>query len=179
MKIALKTPFFLLISIFLYSSQIAQSQNLNTPVQRSPSPFWSKVRFGGGMGLAFGGNFTDITLAPGAIYDFNSYVSLGLGLQGSYIRQKNAFESYLYGASTVVLVNPISELQLSTEIEQLRVNTSYSNSGFTENFWNTALFFGVGYVNENVTIGVRYNVLHKAERNVYSEAWMPFVRVYF
>jgi hypothetical protein len=37
------------------------------------------VQFGGGVGLGFGSNYTDISLAPSAIYNFNEYVALGLG----------------------------------------------------------------------------------------------------
>lgn len=145
------------------------------------SPFWSKVRYGGGFGLSIGNNFTNITLAPGAIYDFNQYVSLGFGLQGSYIKQKNAYESFIYGPNMIVLGNPIPELQLSAELEQLRVNTTFENdfNSVKDNFWNTGLFLGGGYRTNNVTLGIRYNILHNNNRNVYSEAWMPFVRVYF
>jgi hypothetical protein len=32
---------------------------------------------------------------------------------------------------------------------------------------------------ENVTIGARYNVLFDKDKNVYGEAFMPFVRVFF
>jgi hypothetical protein len=41
------------------------------------------------------------------------------------------------------------------------------------------LFLGAGYRNENITFGVRYNVLHKERDNIYAEAFMPFVRVFF
>lgn len=145
------------------------------------NPFWSKVRFGGGLGLSFGNNYTDIMIAPGAVYEFNQYFSLGFGLQGSYVKQKNFFESYIYGASMIVLGHPIPEIQLSAELEQLRVNTTYEDNlgSFKDNFWNTGLFLGAGYRTNNVTFGLRYNVLHNNNRNVYSEAWMPFVRVYF
>lgn len=170
-------PFFCLISLFLISFFDVQSQT-NPP---KSSPFWSKVRYGGGFGLAVGNNFTDITLAPGAIYDYNQYVSLGFGIQGSYVKQRNAFESFIYGPNMIVLGNPIPELQLSAELEVLRVNTSFENGFNTlkDNFWNTGLFLGGGYRTNNVTVGVRYNVLHNSNQNVYSDAWMPFVRVYF
>ncbi|WP_276978560.1 hypothetical protein [Flavobacterium filum] len=165
------------ISLFLISffDGLAQS---NPP---KPSPFWSKVRYGGGLGLNIGNNFTDIFIAPSAIYDVNQYLSVGVGLQGSYIKQRNIFDSYLYGGSLIGLVNPTDFLQFSTEIEQLRVNTTYKNTfdSTKSNFWNTGVFLGAGYVNENVTIGVRYNILHNNKNNLYSEAWMPFVRVYF
>lgn len=181
MKNAEKLPIliFLLVFIFGMENSFAQSEQSVSTTQKSE--FWSKVRFGGGFGLALGNNYTDITLAPGAIYDFNQYISLGFGIQGSYVKQKNFFESYIYGASMIVLGNPIPEIQLSAELEQLRVNTTYENNfnSVKDNFWNTGLFLGAGYQTNNVTIGLRYNVLHNDNRNVYSEAWMPFVRVYF
>jgi hypothetical protein len=46
------------------------------------------VQFGGGVGLGFGSNYTDISFAPSAIYNFNEYVALGLGGQYTYLKQK-------------------------------------------------------------------------------------------
>ena len=95
-----------------------------------------RVHFGGSLGLSIGSGFTDIVVAPSVIYDVNDYFSAGIGLQGSYVNWKNNFESYIYGASLIGLVNPIDEIQLSAELEQLRVNTTYEDN-FKDNFWNT------------------------------------------
>lgn len=152
--------------------------------------FWSRVRFGGGFGLGIGSGYTDVTLAPGAIYEFNNYVALGLGLQGTYINQDNFYKAWMYGGSVVGLFNPIEEIQLSAELEQLRVNHEFDEryyedfvegSGLSRqrDFWNTALFLGAGYRMDQVTIGIRYNVLFDEDDLVYSDSWMPFVRVYF
>lgn len=162
------------IVIFILFSSFCNSQN--SPLDQGD--FWSRVRYGGGLGLSIGSGYTDIMVAPSAVYDFNAYFSAGLGLQGSYVKVKNNFESYMYGASLVTLFNPINEIQLSAELEQVRVNLTYADD-FKENFWNTALFLGAGYRAENVTIGVRYNVLHDDDKNVYNDAFMPFVRIYF
>lgn len=59
------------------------------------SNFWQKVQFGGGLGLGFGSNYTNITVAPSAIYNFNQYVSAGLGLQYSYAKQKDVYDSHM------------------------------------------------------------------------------------
>jgi hypothetical protein len=40
----------------------------------SSGNFWQNVQFGGGVGLGFGSNYTDISFAPSAIYNFNEYV---------------------------------------------------------------------------------------------------------
>ena len=74
-----------------------------------------------------------------------------------------------------------NKIKLSTELEQLRVNRTFEDSygSDKQDFWNTALFLGAGYRNENITIGIRYNILHKDRDNIYTELFMPFVRVYF
>lgn len=151
---------------------------INFASAQSDFPASQRVHFGGTLGLSIGSGFTNIVVAPSVIYDVNEYFSAGAGVQGSYVNWKNNFESYIYGASLIALVNPIEQIQLSAELEQLRVNTIYEDN-FKDNFWNTALFVGAGYRTNNVTLGVRYNVLFKERNNVYNEAFMPFIRVYF
>ena len=168
------TKIVFVVSLFVFSDNANAQETEYTD-------FWSRVHFGGGLGVGFGSNYTNIALAPSAIYDFNQYISAGIALQGSYVRDKNFYESYMYGPSLIVLGNPIPQIQLSAELEQLRVNVDYDDDlGFpNDNFWNTALFLGAGYRTNNLTLGVRYNVLHDSDKNVYSDAFMPFVRVYF
>jgi long-subunit fatty acid transport protein len=166
-----------LIIVLWFAWDTSFSQEVNPEKQKSV--FWKNVQFGGGLGLGFGSGYTDITIAPTAIYNFNDYFALGAGVQYSYLRQKDFFKSSNYGASVIGLFNPIPEAQLSVELEQLRVNLTYEDIDVNENFWNTALFLGAGYRMENVTIGARYNVLFDKDKNVYGEAFMPFVRVFF
>ena len=143
------------------------------------SDFWQHVQIGGGLGVAIGSGYTDITVAPSGIYNFNPFVSAGVGLQGSYVRARNNYEAYIYGGSLIGLVNPIEQLQLSAELEQVRVNRNFVGPYVSDNFWNTALFLGAGFRAQNVTIGARYNVLYNKNDYVYSDPFMPFVRVYF
>jgi len=149
------------------------------------SDFWSRVRFGGAIGASFGNNYTDVTLAPGALYEVNQYYGVGLSLQGTYVQQKDFYESWMYGGSIINVFNPIPQIQISAELEQLRVNLDFDEryTDFYGNqdrdFWNTALFLGAGYRAQNVTFGIRYNILYNDNDYVYSEAWMPFIRVYF
>jgi|SRR5690554_4142158 len=155
--------------------------------QPQSTNFWSDVRFGGGLGLGFGSGQTSIGIAPSAIKPITEEFYLGAGIQFNYYKSKNYFESTSYGASILGLYNPIYFLQFSAELEQLRVNNTldayyydqYYYPEVKDNFWNTALFLGAGYSEGNVTVGVRYNVLFKENNFVYSQAWMPFVRVYF
>ncbi len=150
------------------------------PAQELANPFWEKVQFGGGLGISFGnGNFSG-TISPSAIYNFNDYFAMGPSLIFSY-QSSEFFESTLYGGSWITLFNPIREIQLSAEVEQLRVNqeVEFIDGTFKDNFWNTALFVGAGYRSGPITIGLRYNVLYNDNDRVYATAWNPFVRVYF
>lgn len=159
-----------------------------TPTDVRPDRFRDRVQIGGGLGVGFGSGYTDVTVAPSAIYNFNEYFSAGLGLNGTYVRYRNysasiaEYRSFLYGGSILGLFHPIPEIQVSAELEQLRVNTRlqpHASEAIHDNFWNTALFVGAGYRAQNVTIGLRYNLLHNPDKTVYADALMPFVRVYF
>ncbi|MCD2258579.1 alpha-ketoglutarate decarboxylase [Psychroserpens luteolus] len=148
--------------------------------QDSTNDFWNHVRFGGGLGLSFGDGFFSGTLAPSAIYQFNSDFALGLGLNGTYNSLKNTYNSTIFGASIISLYNPIPEVQLSGEFEELNVNRKFENNQFEDqNYWYPALFLGVGYRSNNVTLGIRYDVLYDRDKSIYADPWAPFVRVFF
>lgn len=144
--------------------------------------FWSHIRYGGTVGASFGSDYTDLVAAPGALYNFNEHFAAGCSLQGSYVKLKDAYESWMYGGSLIGIFSPVEEVQLSVELEQLRVNNTFKypfEPEYTDNFWNTALFVGAGYNTGNVTLGIRFNLLFDEDKFVYNEAFMPFVRVYF
>jgi len=176
-----KQSIFIISITFLFCLFSNAQQNSNVQQQND---FWDKVRFGGGLGLSIGSNYTGVTIAPSVVYQVNEYLETGIGIQGSYIKEKSQYpmfpdsKAYIYGGSLIALVNPIKQVQLSAEVEQLRINVDYSN-GFSRDYWNTALFVGAGYRMQNLTIGVRYNVLHDNKNNIYKDAFMPFVRIYF
>ena len=164
--------FFIALSL----QMIAQEK----PNTENKSDFWSDVQFGGGIGLALGSGYSNISISPTAIFNVNQYVSVGAGLQYSFLKQSDFYSSHMYGGSVIALFNPIEEIQLSTELEQLRVNVDLEGSNNNSaDFWNTGLFVGAGYRMDNITIGIRYNVLFNNDKNVYADALMPFVRVFF
>lgn len=171
---------FLLTFVFLFGikSEIFAQESTQ---MKTKSDFWNHVQFGGGLGLGVGNGYADIMVAPSAIYNFNDYVALGLGAQYSYVKQRDFYNANIYGGNLIALFNPIEEIQISTELEQLRVNRTFNDSfgNDSQDFWNTALFLGAGYRNDNITLGIRYNVLHRDRDNIYAEAFMPFVRIYF
>ena len=177
---------FLMISkLILVSITLLFSNGLFAQGQKfTPAPqnkFWSNVQFGGGIGLGFGTGFANISLAPSAVYNINPILSAGLGLQLGYAKEKNYFTSTVYGASAIGLVNPIPQIQLSVEIEEINASTKYPlmGSNSSTNYWNTGLYLGAGYRTGNITVGGRYDVLYNANKSIYNNAFMPFVRMYF
>jgi hypothetical protein len=174
---------FLRIILILIISIISNDLSAQGPTNgtQPPSNFWRNVQFGGGIGLGFGSGYTNVFVAPSAIYTVNPIVAVGLGIQFGYESQKNYYSSFLYGGSVIGLVNPIPQIQLSAELEETNSITDYHNFGgnSSDNYWNTALYLGAGYRTGNVTVGVRYDVLNNDNYNYVSSGFMPFVRVYF
>ena len=179
----LKTFFYVLI---FSNSAVVFSQQDNIP--KTKSLFWKNVQFGGGVGLAVGNGFTNISLSPTGYYNFDKTFSVGVGVTGSYVAQEQnpsnfnsiGYKSTIFGGSLIGLVHPIEEIQLSAEIEQLKVNRNFDGDFlYDDTFCNTALFIGAGYRAQNITIGVKYNVLFKENNHVYPQSWFPFVRVMF
>ena len=171
---------FIFITMVLFFSEnvIAQYQT----AAHSSTPFWQKVQFGGGLGLSIGGDYTNISIAPSAIYNINTYFSTGLEIQASYVSSKGHYNSAIYGMSILTYINPIPQIQFSINLNQSRVNNNYQTVGgsnYSENSWNTAIFLGAGYRTGNITIGLAYNILFDKDDNVYGNALMPFVRAYF
>lgn len=177
MKLPSTQKKILLFAVFAILATISFSQN---PSSKSNN-FWEHVRFGGGIGLSFGDGFFSGTLAPSAIYQFNDYFALGVGLNGTYNSQKNFYKSTIFGGSTLALFNPIQEIQISTEFEKLNVSRKWEDNLAIEdqNYWYPALFVGAGYRAQNVTVGIRYDVLYDSDKSIYADPWMPFIRVYF
>ena len=144
------------------------------------SDFWNNVRFGGGIGLGFTNNGFNGSISPSVIYQFNDQLALGTSLNFNYAKFSD--DKFLaYGGSVLSLFNPIPQLQLSTEFEQLRINrTLYTQTvNIEDNYWLPALFVGIGYSTPNVTFGLRYDLLYNHKKSIYGNALMPFVRVYF
>ncbi|MCJ7465886.1 MAG: alpha-ketoglutarate decarboxylase [Maribacter sp.] len=142
--------------------------------------FWRNVRFGGGIGLGFTKGGFNATLSPSAIYLFNNQFATGPGLSFSYAKFSND-KLLAYGGSWISLYNPFKFLQVSADFEELRINRTYDDGTLRleNNYWSPALFLGIGFVNQNFTVGVRYDALYDHNKSIYANAWMPFVRVYF
>lgn len=170
-----KKVLFFAFLILISANSFSQNTNSNS------TDFWKHVRYGGGVGLSFGNGFFSGTLAPSAIYEFNRQFALGVGLNGTYNSRKNFYNSTIFGGSVLGLFNPIREIQLSAEFEELNVHRNWENElGIAdENYWYPALFIGAGYRTRNITIGIRYDVLYDEDKSIYADPFVPFVRVYF
>jgi len=164
---------FALVFMGICHHSIAQNQ-------KPKSEFWQKVRFGGGFGLGFGNNTFNGTLSPSAIYQATDEFAVGAGLNINYSKFQNS-KLLAYGPNIVTYYNVFKFVQLSGEFEQLRINRKYEFDGanIEDNYWSPALFLGIGYTDRNITIGIRYDVLYNNDKSIYSDAWMPFIRVYF
>ena len=172
-----KVAFNLLVSFVFILSVKAQNTLPN-----DASAFWQDVRFGGGLGLSFGDGFFSGGIAPSAIYQFDDQFSAGIGLNATFSKQKDVFKSTVLGGSILGLFNPIEDIQLSSEFEQLHVNRDFDEdfvSNADDKYWYPALFLGAGYRTGNVTIGIRYDVLYDDDKSIYADPWMPFFRVFF
>lgn len=178
-----KSIFYFLV--FLNTTLLFSQQD---SIPKSKSLFWKKVQYGGGLGLAVGNGFTNISVSPAGYYNIDKTFTVGVGLTGSYVAQEQnpsnfnsiGYKSTIFGGSLIGIANPIEEIQLSAEIEQLQVKRNFDDDFlYDDSFWNTALFFGAGYRAQNVTFGIKFNVLHKENNHVYPQSWFPFVRIMF
>ncbi len=170
----------LMFVFLLFCPANSQAQQRETSENKTPHPFWQNVRFGGSVGLGFGNGHFNGSIAPSAIYDFNPMTSAGVSLSGAYAKQ-NSFKATSLGGSIIGMFRPIKEIQLSSEYEQLNINRRYEMEGanLREQYWVPALHLGIGYNTGPVVTGVRYDVLHDSEKSFYSNAFMPFVSIYF
>lgn len=169
----LKNLIFIGLTILNITFSLAQYSNYG-------NDFWDNVRFGGSIGLGFTNNGFNGSISPSAIYQFNEKFSSGASLSFNYAKfDEDKFLAY--GGSVLTLFNPIPQLQMSAEFEQLRINRTIATStiDIEDNYWLPAFFIGAGYSTRNVTVGLRYDLLYDDNKSIYGNALMPFVRVYF
>jgi len=167
----IKNTFLFLIFILCFKNISAQTSN-----------FSDNIKYGGGIGLSFGSNFFSGTLEPSAIYQVNPQFAFGAGLNLTYNSQKDFYKSTIIGGTLTGLYNPIPNIQLSGEYQQLRVNRKYDDDLVLyqdDKYWSPALLLGVGYQTDHVTVGIRYDVLYDDNKSIYATPWAPFIRVYF
>src|SRR6056297_2258822 len=102
---------FLMILPSMVLGQNVSSQNY----------FWKRVRYGGSLGLGFFNGGFNASVSPSAIYPVSNDFSAGASLNFNYAKF-NDNKLVAYGGSILSLYNPIPQVQLSAELEQLRIN---------------------------------------------------------
>lgn len=168
----------ILAGILLFTSLMSWSQKA-TDIANEKSEFWENVRFGGGIQLSIGNGYTTIGVSPSAIYEISDKFATGVGVSYLYSRYKLQDLTYnVYGVSALALYNPIKEIQLSIEFEELSVNQKIGED--TSSYWLPALYIGAAYsMGRRAAIGMRYDVLYDEQKSIYDSAFTPFIRVYF
>ncbi|MDP3313614.1 alpha-ketoglutarate decarboxylase [Lutibacter sp.] len=167
----------ILLTFISFTSLIVVGQNS----ELAPHRFMDDVRFGGGINMSFGTNYTTFSISPSALYDFSNSFAAGFGLKYVYVKTKSGYESTtnIFGGSIIALYKPASNFQISSEFEQLKMDKKFY---FPENVsaWQPAWYFGIEYVTGNIAMGLRYDVLFDKQENLlYSSALSPVFRVYF
>ncbi len=168
--------FILLLSVNFID---INAQNKQADSTRSKSSFFEDLDFGGGIQLSFGNGYTAIGVSPSAVYGFSDQWASGVSVTYLYVNENlYNFDYNIYGASTLVLYNPIEELQLNTEFEMLNVHQK--NGEQKNQYWVPAWYVGAGYaISKRGTIGLRYDILFDKDKSVYRDALTPYVKFYF
>lgn len=158
-----------------------------TVVKQKVYTFQPRWSFGGNIGLAFWNGGTDIFLAPKAYYHVSPKFITGIGVtyiysDGQYwtnnIIGYTNYHSNSFGGSFSALFRPIPYVQFSAEYEGLQTEWR-GGRGFSDSYFNNAIYLGASYVSGSVSFGFRYDVLYDANRSVYGSAWTPFIGFYF
>ncbi|MEW7280908.1 alpha-ketoglutarate decarboxylase [Aquimarina sp. 2201CG1-2-11] len=179
----MKTNHFL--KIVTFTSLLTLLLTTNKGISQE-ADFWSNVRFGGNLNIGFSNDTFNAIVAPSAIYQVNDWFSTGLGLSFGYSSFNDDSidlkrKSTNYGGSIITLLNPIPELQLSAEFEEMGVHQQIEINEVknTDTYWYPALFVGAGFRSGPVTVGLRYDLLFDEDKSIYGSAYAPFVRVFF
>ena len=166
---------YILLSVLIIQNLLLWSQQ-ETDSTKITDTFWKNVHFGGGLQLGISNTFTTIGISPSGIYEFSDKISAGFGL--SYLYSKNKYTNtqyHVFGTSALAIYNPIREIQLSTELEELNINSNKSDS-----YWIPAWYMGLAYsIGKHSAIGIRYDVLFDDKKSIYVSPFTPFVRIYF
>jgi len=170
-----KTLILLTLIIFVNLDLFSQNSNLDQ------HRFIDDVRFGGGINIGVGSNYSTFSISPSVLYDFSNEFSAGLSATYVYVKNKSIQNSTtnLFGGSVLALFRPINHIQISTEFENLKINQKY-NFQTDLSQWQTALYFGLEYVTGNIAMGLRYDVLYDKVTNITSSSALnPVFRIYF
>ena len=145
---------------------------------------WDDVKFGGRVNLDISNTITSVILSPSAIYPLNSQVSMGASVSFGYTKFKTTDDQlFNYGLSILSYYSPISEIQLSVELEETFVkqkwNNLYPDEVYESSYNFLAFYLGAGYRVRNIIIGMRYDILYKEGKGLFTSPYSPFVQFSF
>ena len=139
----------------------------------------NKLKFGCGFGLNFVGG-TNISISPNITYSLSNKISIGAGVQGSYLALKNVQFTTTFGGNVLGQLSLSKKIMATIEFVQLHVNTKNEITSITRNFWDAALFVGAGLnITSKILVGGKYNFLYKENESAYTGSFIPFVNITF
>lgn len=154
--------------------QMDSIKTIENPVEPA-----KKLNFGLGFGLNFVGG-TSVSLSPNLTYRLTNQFSIGAGLLFSYNGIKDLQKTTTIGANIVGNYYPIPKLITNVEFAEMHVNRNMIYTDTKDNFWDSALFIGIGYqITQKISVGGKYNLLYKKDKSVYSSPFLPFVNISF
>lgn len=182
-EIKLLSKLILSIGIIVFSQSVfSQTDNDSTSKNNIDSLTVKKPKsllFGCGFGLSFIGG-TNVSLSPNLTYKLSDKVFIGSGLQINYTDIKGYQRTTTYGANVLGQYSFTPKVTTSLEFAQLRVSTKTVSDNSRENYWDSALFVGLGYnITNKITMGAKYNLLYKDGESIYTTPIIPFVNISF
>ncbi|MFS8081817.1 MAG: hypothetical protein ACMG51_00085 [Ginsengibacter sp.] len=166
--------------VFAHNNVQAQVQVDSLATLKSGNPgLQKKLKFGMGFGLNFVGG-TNISLSPNLTYPLTQKVSVGAGLQFNYASLKNVQKTTTIGANALLYYTPVKKILTSLEFSELHVNRNLLFTNTKDEFWESALFVGLGYqLTPKIALGAKYNVLYNKNKSIYSSPVVPFININF
>ncbi|MEO5500257.1 MAG: hypothetical protein ABIR31_02340, partial [Ginsengibacter sp.] len=75
---------------------------------------------------------------------------------------------------------PVKKILTSLEFSEMHVNRNLQFANTKDNFWESALFVGLGYqLTTKIAFGAKYNVLYNKNKSIYNSPVIPFVNINF
>ncbi len=169
----------LFLVLFAFDTASAQVQMDSISTVENPVEPAKKLNFGLGFGLNFVGG-TSVSLSPNLTYQVSDKISAGAGLLFNYTAIKDLQNTTTIGANIIGNYYPIDKLLTTLEFAEMHVNRNVLYTNIKDNFWDSALFVGVGYqITPKISVGGKYNLLYDKDKSVYSSPLVPFVNISF
>jgi hypothetical protein len=174
----MKKVIFIVLYLFISSLLFAQQDTVKVNEQKK-SPEYSKIYYGGEVGLSLFGDVFRIRVAPLVGYKLSPKASVGAKVAYEYLNYSNSdFTANNYGASVFGRYRVVPQMYVHGEFAY----ASYERQTFggSERNWVPFLLLGAGYVQPvgkrtYLYAEVLFDVLQ--DKNSPYKEWEPFVSV--